>query len=336
MRWPSSLTPRARTAVNWSMPSRPFPEKQREGLAVPDRQHARNGPQDARQGLPPEQSQVRLSPPAEKRPPGAAISPWNCSSRTSCPTPASTRRRNEWRKDFYDRFLPIAKECSSPGEAVKRLNVEVFKIFNVAYHATKRPKPDQSPYESIQAGFASCTGLSILLIDTGAGGRGIPARMVGTPRWTDNSGKETIAGSRSWDREWFVRRRLRAEASSTRAGSSTRRRRPTRPSPTTGSTPPRLPERASLSRWFGTVRSAPCRRSTSPLATSRGATSISRSSIPRASPRRRTSRFALTATSWRPAAASRRTHPSRSPAGPDLTTARNPIRPERAQTSRKV
>ncbi len=115
------------------------------------------------------------------------------------PYASVNERRDDWRKDFYDRFLPIAKECASPDEVVKRLNVEVFKTFNVAYHATKRPKPDQSPYESIQAGYASCTGLSILLIDA-ARAVGIPARMVGTPRWTDNSGNHSWV--EVWDREW--------------------------------------------------------------------------------------------------------------------------------------
>ncbi len=115
------------------------------------------------------------------------------------PYASVNERRDDWRKDFYDRFLPIAKECATPGEAVKRLNVEVFKTFNVAYHATKRPKPDQSPYESIEAGYASCTGLSILLIDA-CRAVGIPARMVGTPRWTDNSGNHSWV--EIWDREW--------------------------------------------------------------------------------------------------------------------------------------
>jgi hypothetical protein len=115
------------------------------------------------------------------------------------PYASINERRDDWRKDFFDRFLPIAKDSPTPGEAVKRLNVEVFKTFNVAYHATKRPKPDQSPYESIQAGYASCTGLSILLIDA-ARAVGIPARMVGTPRWTDNSGNHSWV--EVWDREW--------------------------------------------------------------------------------------------------------------------------------------
>ena len=115
------------------------------------------------------------------------------------PYASVNERRDDWRKDFYDRFLPIAKECASPGEAVKRLNIEVFKTLNVTYHATKRPKPDQSPYESMKVGFASCTGLSILLIDA-CRAVGIPARMVGTPRWTDNSGNHSWV--EVWDREW--------------------------------------------------------------------------------------------------------------------------------------
>jgi Transglutaminase-like superfamily len=115
------------------------------------------------------------------------------------PYASVNERRDDWRKDFYDRFLPVAKESATPAEAVKRLNVEVFKTLNVAYHATKRPKPDQSPYESIQAGYASCTGLSILLIDA-CRAVGIPARMVGTPRWTDRSGNHSWV--EVWDREW--------------------------------------------------------------------------------------------------------------------------------------
>lgn len=115
------------------------------------------------------------------------------------PYASVNERRDDWRKDFYDRFLPIARESASAAEAVKRLNVEVFKTFNVAYHATKRPKPDQSPYESIQAGFASCTGLSILLIDA-CRAVGVPARLVGTPLWTDGSGNHTWV--EVWDREW--------------------------------------------------------------------------------------------------------------------------------------
>ena len=108
-------------------------------------------------------------------------------------------RRDNWRRDFYDRFKDTAWKCASRGEAAMALNREVFKTLNVAYHSTKRPKPDQSPYESVEAGFASCTGLSILLADA-CRAVGIPARVVGTPLWTDKSGNHTWV--EIWDGDW--------------------------------------------------------------------------------------------------------------------------------------
>ncbi len=107
--------------------------------------------------------------------------------------------RDDWRQDFYDRFIGIARSAPSAGEAARLLNVAVFDAMNVRYHATKRPKPDQSPYESAAAGYASCTGLSILLIDA-CRAVGIPARLVGTPRWTTQPGNHTWV--EIWDREW--------------------------------------------------------------------------------------------------------------------------------------
>ena len=76
-----------------------------------------------------------------------------------------SERRDDWRADFLKRFLPLVKDCKSAGDAAQVLNRGVFKAVNVSYHATKRRKPDQSPYESMQIGYASCSGLSILLVD---------------------------------------------------------------------------------------------------------------------------------------------------------------------------
>ncbi|MBD28150.1 MAG: transglutaminase [Verrucomicrobiaceae bacterium] len=104
-------------------------------------------------------------------------------------------RRDQWRKDFYERFSPLVKECKSLEEAAQVLNKEIWKIINVKYHARKRPKPDQSPYESIDAGFASCTGLSVILIDA-CRAVGVPARFVGTPMWAKKR------GNHSWVEVW--------------------------------------------------------------------------------------------------------------------------------------
>jgi transglutaminase-like putative cysteine protease len=108
-------------------------------------------------------------------------------------------RRDDWRRDFYDRFMPIARQCRTSGEAAKRLNAEAFKALKVRYDAAKRRKPHQSPYESAEIGFASCTGLSILLVDA-CRAVGVPARLAGTPLWTDKSGNHTWV--EVWDRQW--------------------------------------------------------------------------------------------------------------------------------------
>lgn len=107
-------------------------------------------------------------------------------------------RRDRWRKDFYERFQPWIAEAKSPSEAAAILNQKLFPEVGVIY-STKRPKADQSPYESIEAGMASCTGLSVLLIDA-CRAVGVPARFVGTPLWADGSGNHSWV--EVWDQGW--------------------------------------------------------------------------------------------------------------------------------------
>jgi hypothetical protein len=107
-------------------------------------------------------------------------------------------RRDNWREDFYNKFYPLIKNSETPSEAVLYLNEKVWDILNVHY-STKRPKADQSPYESIDASLASCTGLSILLIDI-CRAVGIPARFVGVPLWKDQSGNHSWV--EIWDDGW--------------------------------------------------------------------------------------------------------------------------------------
>jgi hypothetical protein len=102
-------------------------------------------------------------------------------------------RRDPWREDFHSRFWPIAAVAPTTAQAVIALNRAVFSTeppgTGVKY-STERPKADQSPYESEACGLASCTGLAVLLVDA-CRAVGIPARFVGTPRWTDNSGNHS-------------------------------------------------------------------------------------------------------------------------------------------------
>ena len=111
------------------------------------------------------------------------------------PYASINERRDDWRKDFYERFAPLVRDCKTPGEAAVKLNASIFKMVGVQYHATKRPKPDQSPYESIAAHYASCTGLSVLLVDA-CRAVGVPARIAGTPSWT------TMHGNHTWVEIW--------------------------------------------------------------------------------------------------------------------------------------
>ncbi|MEX0642359.1 MAG: transglutaminase domain-containing protein [Pirellulales bacterium] len=103
-------------------------------------------------------------------------------------------RRDDWRKDFYERFKPLVADIEQPGKARVALNQKLFPLLKVRF-AADRAKANQSPYETIEAGNASCTGLSILLVDA-CRAVGVPARLAGTPLWVDKS------GNHSWVEIW--------------------------------------------------------------------------------------------------------------------------------------
>ncbi len=111
------------------------------------------------------------------------------------PYASINERRDNWRADFYERFLPLVEGCETPGEAAQVLNRDMWDIVGVRYNARQRPKPDQSPYESMEVKVASCSGLSVLLIDA-CRAVCVPARFVGTPMWT------TKRGNHSWVEVW--------------------------------------------------------------------------------------------------------------------------------------
>ena len=106
--------------------------------------------------------------------------------------------RDDVRQQLRERFWPVVSDLDSISLAAARLNQEVFKQTGVKY-STKRRRADQGPAETMETGLASCTGLSILLIDTYRA-CGIPARFVGTPLWSDNSGNHSWV--EVWDNGW--------------------------------------------------------------------------------------------------------------------------------------
>lgn len=110
------------------------------------------------------------------------------------PYASLNERRDDWRKDFYQRFTKHTEGKTTLLEAILAVNSSVRDEVKVEYN-TKRKKPDQSPYESMEINMASCTGLSILLTDAFRS-VGIPARVSGTPAWT------TKRGNHNWVEVW--------------------------------------------------------------------------------------------------------------------------------------
>ena len=103
--------------------------------------------------------------------------------------------RDSWRKDMYEMFAPAVDTCETMYDAICAVNANIPALTGVHYN-TKREKTNQSPSESIRQGMASCTGLSILLVDAYRA-VGIPARFAGTASWHDNR------GNHSWTEVWL-------------------------------------------------------------------------------------------------------------------------------------
>lgn len=101
-----------------------------------------------------------------------------------------TEERDDWRRMLRDRYQAKALELGDPLKVALWMNENLFADFGVKYHPTKRRAPDQSPTETIRLKFASCTGLSILLVDA-LRSVGVPARLAGVYLWQDRSGNHT-------------------------------------------------------------------------------------------------------------------------------------------------
>ncbi len=106
--------------------------------------------------------------------------------------------REEWRPAMLEKARELVKGARTATEAVQALNRGLFNEVKVHYN-TGRKRPNQSPAESMKLGMATCTGLSILLVDA-CRAVGIPARAVGTPMWTNERGNHTWI--EAWDGDW--------------------------------------------------------------------------------------------------------------------------------------
>jgi beta-galactosidase len=107
--------------------------------------------------------------------------------------------RDPWRADFFRLAGELVKDCTNATQAIQALNRELFKRVNVHYNLGRK-RNNQSPKESIEQGKATCTGLSIILVDA-CRAVGIPARVLGVPEWAHKQGNHTWV--EAWDGDWF-------------------------------------------------------------------------------------------------------------------------------------
>ncbi len=115
------------------------------------------------------------------------------------PYAALDEPRDPWRADFYLMASNIVRGCKTSTEAAQALNREIFKLVNVHYN-TNRRRTNQSPKESMEQHRATCTGLSIILVDA-CRAVGVPARIAGVPEWAQKEGNHTWV--EIWDSDWF-------------------------------------------------------------------------------------------------------------------------------------
>lgn len=114
------------------------------------------------------------------------------------PHASVTEPRQSMCAEFHDRYLPLVKDCKTPGEAAMRLNKTLFRDYKVGYN-TRRLRTDQSSKESIAQGMATCTGLSIMLVEA-CRAVGVPARVAGIAAWPGRGGNHTWV--EVWDDGW--------------------------------------------------------------------------------------------------------------------------------------
>lgn len=105
--------------------------------------------------------------------------------------------RDNWRQRLAEISAPLVQDCKTASEAAQRLNQRLFGQLKVRYSMTRR-RPAQGPFETMTSGVATCTGLSILLVDA-CRSVGVPARIVGT-RWAQTRGNHTWV--EIWDGGW--------------------------------------------------------------------------------------------------------------------------------------
>lgn len=122
-------------------------------------------------------SNVRLALAARAATPWAAAVPWDIFLNDVLPYSSLDEPRDNWRPLFHGLFTPLVSRARTATEAAQVLNEAIWGIWGIRFKGGQTPAI-MSPTQTIAAGHASCTGLSIFLVDA-LRSVGIPARVAG-------------------------------------------------------------------------------------------------------------------------------------------------------------
>lgn len=119
--------------------------------------------------------------------------------------------RDEWRPLLTELLAPLVADASTLVEAAQRVNARLWHQWDppirFVAEQTRVGHPGQlSPFAVIRARNASCTGLSILLVDA-LRAVGVPARVAGTPVWNKPGCShaalaDDACGNHNWVEVW--------------------------------------------------------------------------------------------------------------------------------------
>lgn len=107
---------------------------------------------------------------------------------------------DDWRPAFYEKLAPLVQGKRSLREMAEAV---IPAVFNGGLGKKLVFKPNNTPQimapesETLVKGYASCTGLSIILADA-LRSVGVPARVVGTAVWNIKTG-----GNHNWVEVWW-------------------------------------------------------------------------------------------------------------------------------------
>ena len=123
--------------------------------------------------------------------------PWDIFLNDVLPYAVLNEARDNWRPLFHHAFMPLVRHTSSTVEAALALNAHIWDVLDVQYEEKLSPHVT-APLEAVAYKRASCTGLSVLLVDA-CRAVGIPARMALVGQWAPPN-----SGNHNWVEVWVL------------------------------------------------------------------------------------------------------------------------------------